>query len=41
MKKLDYDYLQFIKDLKQNPFLDNNELSRLDLNIIGSIKHQV
>ncbi|MCU9936250.1 hypothetical protein NWP96_03915 [Mycoplasmopsis cynos] len=38
LKKLDYDYLQFIKYLKQNPFLDNNELSRLDPNIIGSIK---
>ncbi|WP_322960164.1 hypothetical protein [Mycoplasmopsis cynos] len=30
LKKLDYDYLQFIKYLKQNPFLDDNELSRLD-----------
>lgn len=30
LKKLDYDYLQFIKELKQNPFLDDNELSRLD-----------
>ncbi|WAM10436.1 hypothetical protein ONA00_03405 [Mycoplasmopsis cynos] len=31
LKKLDYDYLQFIKELKQNPLLDDNELSRLDL----------
>ncbi|MGX9340276.1 hypothetical protein ACWXVM_03020, partial [Mycoplasma sp. 2261] len=30
LKKLDYDYLQFIKDLKLNPFLDENEKSRLD-----------
>ncbi|CCP24286.1 GA module-containing protein [Mycoplasmopsis cynos] len=31
LKKLNYDYLQFIKYLKLNPWLDDNEKSLLDL----------